>query len=183
MKIEVLLAKNKKLFLASVLLFHIGAVGAVGVFMFFKKNTRSEFKEKEQSLLSNQKLNTIHEKELFLHSALNKDFGFVIFWAQWCAPCIEEIKELSSLQKNKDKIIFVNIDKISLKEFKNHYSNLVNEHKINFQSYFDRNYFFPENLKIHTLPASIYYEGSSFKIVKVYESALKKSYVQKKLAQ
>lgn len=79
---------------------------AVGMMLLISCSSQSDFL-------------TLDGKEHKLNDYLGK-WVIINFWAEWCAPCLEEIPELNSLHQQREKhnlvIIGVSYDPLEIKE-------------------------------------------------------------------
>lgn len=107
------------------------------------------------------------EKELSFKG--KKDDSRVVilnFWAQWCAPCLEEIPQLVQLQKkfkSKDfQIVTINTDTLA---DKSDVLKLIRKEKINFPIFYDVKAKIADLYSISGLPVTIvYHRGKAVRV-------------------
>ncbi|WHA05399.1 TlpA family protein disulfide reductase [Candidatus Bandiella numerosa] len=111
-------------------------------------------KQIDDSKFFNDKAKPVYLKEF------NNKFIILNFWANWCVECVNELKSLSNLQKEFDKlkiidveIISVNDNSLDFEKVQNFYqNNKVNNLKV----YFDLSKNLMTEFKVNSPPTTIF---------------------------
>lgn len=165
--------KNKFEYLPQVIL---GMLGLLAVFAstytLFKGVPQEPDLPQDARLTGETRVNYL-DKEVTVSDLLSTEKNLVIFWATWCAPCVEEIKGMPKLMpKILEKgyaPVFINYDTPDNKIIAD---NFAKEFGVN--SAFDMKGELLFNLGISSLPISLVVDKSG-KILKTFRGEIRES--------
>ena len=122
------------------------------------------------NLLQNKLIDEAGAEVMFdaieFNSPLPLRASLLVFWATWCAPCIEEIPLILDRQKNYDlrgvRTVFINFDNGTLERSKRNdvrewlrKNNIVSEHQASFETFFDPQENLLKELNVTALPYNV----------------------------
>lgn len=156
----------------SILLFLGLATVCIGVFALFRAAPEVRDLPKDATLTMTTLLN-YQEKDLPVSDLLVSDKNLVVFWATWCGPCVDEIKDMPKLlpqiREKGYAPIFINYDSPENKVIAD---NFAKQHGIS--SAFDLRGELLFNLGLSSLPVSLIVDKTG-KILKTLPGELRLS--------
>lgn len=103
-----------------------------------------------------------HEVNLY---SIDAPLKLIVFWASWCAPCIEEIPQLRALYTEHNNIAIISY---SIDADKNSWINAIEKNQIPWYSYIDPHGVegeFPAYFSVQQIPLMVLLDGEN-KIIK-----------------
>jgi len=165
--------KNTFEYLPQTILVILGLIAVFASTYNLFKGVPQEIEMPKDARITGETLVQFEEKHLAVSELLTTDKNLVIFWATWCAPCVDEIKEMPELlPKIKEKgysAVFINYDTPDNKIIAN---NFAKEFGIN--TAFDIKGELLFNLGISSLPVSLVVDKSG-RILKTLYGNLRES--------